>query len=207
MIWAINYYTTDIINVQGRDYKISKQDGSLTILTSFYGPDIKVVDMETSKIVELYHHNYTIVPNAELTQYTVSYSNGTTYKIKELPPNNGLLAYDESGEPYDGATIITYNNAISSQSQFSFYPNLLVKIAFSKYYEKQGYWYIFILSFILFSFSLLLLKNKSLQMIFFHLSHGLDVVDPEPTDVYFISTKISAAIGMFISVILFFMSL
>ena len=117
------------------------------------------------------------------------------------------MAFDENDEMVVSIVAYSNNERILSPNEQYYHPSSLVVAAYNEYHEKQGNLIIFIISLIFFVFSWLLFSNKSLQLFIFHISYSLSVVEPEPSDFYFSTTKLGAVGGMIASVIFFFQSL
>jgi len=127
--------------------------------------------------------------------------------VKNLNNDDFLVPFDENGEMYFGISMYVDNKRALSPGEEFYHPSNLVTIAYEQYHENQGNVALFIISVLFFIVSWLLFSVKALQMALFYMSHRLDVVDPEPTDFYFTSTKFGAVFGMIASIVFFIMSL
>lgn len=209
-IWAIRYYSEDIVMFDHKEYKETSSNEQYKLYQSFYGPDIKLFSSEDLNVVDIEGEKYTIVPNLVTDTrkaYTVTFPNGRKFLVENIMGTNELITYDENLHPFVTSTAILSSGEKISQDGILYYPSNFVVIAYEEYHEKQGEWFIFIIAIVLFLFGYMLLVNRKLQMVFFYLEHRLDVVKPEPSDFYFITTKIGAVFVMAVAVVIFFMSL
>jgi len=211
VVWAYNYYSEKVFYINDIKYlENTHEHNNITSYTDNSGNVIKLTIHQNYKELEIESESYRIEKNRKNEYektFIVSYPSGRTYTVKDLNNNNMLVAFDENDEMFISTVAYSSDGPIFSSIEQYYHPSSLVAAAYKEYHEQQGNLIIFVISLIFFAFSWLLFSNKSLQLFLFHISYGLSVVDPEPSDFYFATTKIGAVGGMIASFVFFIQSL
>ncbi|URN93032.1 MAG: hypothetical protein NAG76_14405 [Candidatus Pristimantibacillus lignocellulolyticus] len=199
VVWAYYYYSEKIFYINDIKYSENAlEPKNITYYTASGGNEIRLIKHEDYRELDIsgkiFKIEETKVDVLEKT-FIVTYPSGKTYTVRNYNSNDLLLAFDENDEMYISTVAYSNNGPIFTSNEQHYHPSSLVSAAYEEYHERQGNLIIFILSLILFVLSWLLFSNKSLQMFIFHLSYGLDVVDPEPSDFYFATTKLGALVA------------
>jgi len=210
-VWAYNYYSEKVFYINDVKYvKHAPEHNNITSYTDNTGNEIRLIKHGDYRELEIASESYRIEEtklNAFEDTFIVTYPSGKTYTVRNINNNDFLMAFDEKDEMVISTVAYSNGERIHSSNDLYHHPSSLVAAAYDEYHEQQGNLIIFILSLIFFVFSWMLLSNKSLQLFLFHISYGLSVVDPEPSDFYFVTTKIGAVGGMFASFVFFIQSL
>lgn len=210
LLWAFRYYNEEVAYFEGKKYQIASKTEYEIILSKF-NHNITVQLHEKNRTVIINNLNYDIrwIDNIN-SPYVVTYPSGQEFKVVDLASH----ALTMDGEFYFPPPIVEANNGVvvpvdQNQDHYSlpYYPTELVKVAYERYYEKQGIWQGFVMSFLVACFGVALFFSRELQLFLFMLSHRLDVVDPEPTDFYYMSTKIGALASVVFAIVVFGWSL
>ena len=208
-IWGMIYFTKEVPMFEGKVYKDVSPTEDYKHYRRYSDSEIFVYTVEDAKVVKIGSHEFTVYDtthNNTPNKYTVIYPGDKTYIVEEQS-GGSYYAFNEDGSFYFGIVAGYSNPALNVKNASDFHPVSIVEVAIDRHYEKRGVWYEFYLALIGFILCHVLWKNYHVQMFLFQLEHRFDVVDPEPSDFYFTTTKIGAVVGMFICFIFMMMSL
>jgi len=207
-LWASQHYNEDVVYLNEKKYRVASHTEQEIVLQA---SDRKIV-------VQIDGQNRTVIING--VKYEISWTDNVNFPYlvtyptgQQLKVANGAnYAFTMEEELYipHPKVVTSGGTVISNSPQYEylpFYPTNLVNVAYEQFYEQQGLWSGFIFSLILTSFGIALFLSEKLQLLLFSLRYGLDVVDPEPSDFYYLSTKVSGVIIAVVGIVFFLMTL
>ncbi|WP_296979036.1 hypothetical protein [Thermobacillus sp. ZCTH02-B1] len=210
-VWfGVYYFSVKVFELEFRTYRAAEKTGQYIRYASDAGPPVTVRVDRSDRVVTIEGQDYRI--REEQTPgmgYRVLYPDGSTYKVEEQ--GSMLLAYDENGELLVGGGMVLDANGQwipSEEEEPRYHPTGLVRAAYPKYHETRGYPWLYVAAVLLFAFGWANFRYEKFQRAMFWLSlEWLWVENPEPSEFYFIMTRIFGIVSMALAFVFFLQSL
>lgn len=203
-----HYYSVPVFYLDQAKYTLERTESSKSLYTSSSGPKVLVQDMGDNRLVFLDGKTFSIIYEKALSgfAYEVRYPEGTTYRVTRQ--GDMFLALDEQGDFIPELTMEVNGTRVLSPGEERYFPSALVIAAHPEFHDSQGIFGILVLSVTLFIFGWCTFRYEKFQRILFWASlRWIWFEQPEPSDFYFFTSKISGIIIMLGSIVVGFQSL
>lgn len=202
------YYSVPVFYLDLSKYTLEHTERGKSLYTSSTGPKVLVQDAGDNRDVSIEGKTFSITHERVFTvdEYEVTYPEGKTYRVTRH--GDMFMAVDEQGEFIPEFTTEVNGSRVLSPGEERFLPSALVTAAYPEFQNSQGSFGILILSVLLFLFGWSTFRYEKFQRILFWASlNWLSFQDPEPSDFYFLTSKISGIVIMVGSIVVAFQSL
>lgn len=201
-VWTAPYFSEAVFYMHGDKFRPTHQKPQAATYRSYDGQEIAVMNGKDHdhKRVSIDQQEYIVnmLNSPPVPRYEVIYPSGERYQVESH--NEILLWLDDQGNMVPEISWAINGVPQPIDEKVGLYsPSMIVRAAFSEYHTKQGSLLLYYSSYVLMVFGWCLFRYEKLQNVLFHLSlHSLWVRDAEPSDFYYVSSKISgiAIIGI-----------
>lgn len=203
-----HYYSVPIFHLDQAKYNLAHTQSGESLYTSPFGPDVLVQDAGDNRKVIIDKETFSIAREKVLNgyEYKVGYPAGQTYQVTSQ--NDMFLAFDEQGELAVELSFEVNGTRMLSPGEERYFPSALVIAAYPQLHYTQGSFGMLILAVILLMFGWCTFRYEPFQRALFWASlRWVWFEDPEPSDFYFMMSKISGIIIMLGSIVVAFQSL
>lgn len=202
-VFAARYFSEEVFYLNTYQYKHSDAvvNGNVTVYRAKFSPDIRVEAAPAGgkTRVAIGADSHLVWPiEGEREAFFVEYPDGVRHKA--VSTGHFLMGYDEKGDPvFPGGLYIDGKKHLSPGEKL-YAATSIVHAAYEQYHTKRGIPLLYIFGNLFFVFSWAMLRYQKLQDIYFYMTYGLWVENPEPSDNYYIASMLGAIAGMIISV-------
>lgn len=203
-----HYYSVRVFYLDQAKYTLDHTESGKSLYTSPSGPKVLVQEAGDNLELSINGKTFSIIYEKALSgfEYEVRYPEGTTYRVTRQ--GDMFLALDEQGDFIPELTMEVNGTRVLSPGEERYFPSALVIAAHPEFHDSQGSFGILILSVTLFMFGWCTFRYEKFQRILFWASlRWIWFEQPEPSDFYFFTSKISGIAIMLGSVVVAFQSL
>lgn len=203
-----HYYSIPGFHLDQAKYTLAHTESAESLYTSDSGPEVRVLDTGEERKVTIEKQTFSITREKVINgyEYEVGYPKGQTYQVTSQ--DDMLLAFDEQGELVVELTFEVNGSRVLSPGEERYLPSALVIAAYPEFHYTQGSFGLLILAVILLVFGWCTFRYEPFQRVLFWASlRWVWFEDPEPSDFYFMMSKISGIIIMLGSIVVAFQSL
>lgn len=195
IILAQTYFKQEVVTINDQTYSLKSIDEKHALLRSSSSDEIKISITESQRIVSYNNEQYIAsLSSSELNPvYSVTLPDDTSYTVTDN--QNFLYATDEHGEMVIGFAVYVNGNVISPDPPAYLHPATVITLAYPQYYEHRGFLPLFIISLVVILIGYTIFRFEAVQTLLFRLSlYSLFIVDPEPSDFYYMMQKFGGII-------------
>lgn len=203
-----HYYSVRVFYLDQAKYTLDHNESGQKLYTSSSGPEVLVQDAGDNRELSVNGKTFSIIHEKALSgfAYEVRYPEGKTYRVTRQ--GDMFLALNEQGEFIPEFMMEVNGTRVLAPGEERYLPSALVIAAYPEFQDSQGSFGILILSILLFLFGWSTFRYEKFQRILFWASlNWLSFQDPEPSDFYFFTSKISGIVIMVGSIAVAFQSL
>jgi len=197
-----------VITIGDHTFSLKDKDEQHIVFRSSSSQEITVGINETQRTVHYNDEQYlvSLISTEPTTTYSVTLPDQAIFKVRDA--QGFLFELDDKGELAGGISITVDTGYMKPPLPEQLFPSKAVGIAYPQYYEHRGILPIFILSWIFMLIGFTIYRFEAVQNILFRLSlYSLFTVNPEPTDFYYFTQRISGIIIIIVGLIGLFNSL
>lgn len=191
------YFTVPIFDVENNKYRFDSEQGNLTTYRSGTADPISVRLDHRERTVYINHEKYLItkIDHAFNTNYDVIYPNGNKYEVQDH--SGQLISFDVNGNSVADVFFYVGSQRILQDGEEQFSPATLVTAAYQEYHFTRGAPGFLFLALTILIFGWCSFRYQKFQDFLFFLSlRSFWVNDPEPSDFYYFTSKVSGIIVM-----------
>lgn len=200
------YFTDRVFYLYEDTYKFAGEQERLVTYHSSTADPVQVrTEDELNRTLIIGGQSYAIadISNPYSIKFRVTYPNGHVYSVED---NNGLLwSYDDKGNIVMAIQAYANGERIKEEGEEDFQPSALVIAAYPDYHIKRG-----MPGFLFFAIGLLIFgwcsfRYQAFQDLMFRLSPQRFMYEnPEPSDFYYLMSKVGGIVVMIGSIIVAF---
>lgn len=203
-----HYYSIPSFHLDQAKYTLAHTESGESLYRSASGPEVRVLDTGEERKVTIEKQTFSITREKVINgyEYEVGYPKGQTYQVTSQ--DDMFLAFDEQGELVVELTFEVNGSRVLSPGEERYLPSALVIAAYPEFHYTQGSFGLLILAVILLVFGWCTFRYEPFQRVLFWASlRWVWFEDPEPSDFYFMMSKVSGIIIMLGSIVVAFQSL
>jgi hypothetical protein len=207
VLLGIWYFSVKEFELDFNIYRVAEKNDQSVRYVSKTGPPVVVHINGSERMVTINGQDYRIGREETLfgDEYRIRYPNGKTYIVSE---QYHMVPMEENGELAGGVDAYVNGRRISFGDQgLRYHPSELIHAAYEKFHRSRGYPVLYWLSIPMFLFGWANFRYEWFQRAMFWASlKWIWVENPEPSDYYFIMSKISGVVIMGLALLMFFQS-
>jgi hypothetical protein len=198
------YFTDRIFYLNEDTYKIYSEQNKLVTYHSSTASPVQVrTNNELHRNLIIDGQSFVIedISVSSMNRFRVTFPNGHVYTVED---NNGmLLSYDDNGDIVLASQMYINGDRIKQEGEEDIPPAALVSAAFPDYHIKRGMPGLLFLAVGLMIYGWCGFRYKAFQDLMFRISpQRLMYENPEPSELYYVMSKISGIVIMVGSIII-----